>query len=121
MHAEKACGPIGGGANLVGGFVWGTMEDKHIVLHGAPDETTNEVGAAADWSTRFLSVHLEQSYRHFNDAGLVSLPSPGLQGLRTDSPYTTMRLQTFQERREQKVDTLVTRLRLRTTLTPQWE
>ena len=35
MHAEKACGPIGGGANLVGGFVWGTMEDKHIVLDQA--------------------------------------------------------------------------------------
>ena len=61
------------------------IENNVFVLRGAPDETTNEVGAAADLSTRFLSVHLEQSYRHFNDDGLVSLPSPGLPGLRTDT------------------------------------
>src|SRR5215831_11557505 len=97
------------------------IDNNVFVLHGAPDETTNEVGAAADLTTRFLSVHLEQSYRHFNDEGRVFLPSPGLQGLRTDSPFATMRLDTFQEGRDQQVDTLVTRQRLRATLTPQWE
>ncbi len=97
------------------------IDNNVFVLHGAPDETTNEVGAAADLTTRFLSVHLEQSYRHFNDEGMVFLPSPGLQGLRTDAPFATMRLDTFQEGRNQQVDTLVTRLRLRATLTPQWE
>src|SRR5262249_4184783 len=97
------------------------IENNVFVLHGSPDETTNEVGAAADLTTRFLSVHLEQSYRHFNDEGRVFLPSPGLQGLRTDAPFATMRLDTFQEGRDQQVDTLVTRLRLRAPLTPQWE
>lgn len=97
------------------------IDNNVFVLRGAPDETTNEVGAAADFATRFLSVHLEQSYRRFNDAGLVSLPAPGLRGLRTDSPFATMRLDTFQEGRDQQVETLVTRLRLRATLTPQWE
>ncbi len=96
------------------------IENNIFVLRGAPDETTQEVGAAADWSTRGLSVHLEQSYRHFDDDGLVSLPAPGLRGLRTDAPFTTMRLETFQEGREQQIDTLVTRLRLQATLTPQW-
>ena len=97
------------------------IENNVFVLRGAPDETTNEIGAAADLSTRFLSVHLEQSYRRFNDDGLVSLPTPGLQGLRTDPPFATMRLDTFQEGRDQRVETWVTRLRLRATLMSQWE
>ena len=88
---------------------------------GRPDETTNEVGVAADFSTRFLSVRLEQSYRHFDGDGLVSLPSPGLRGLRTDAPFTDMRLDTFREERDQTVETWTTRLQLRATLTPQWE
>src|SRR5215471_10725486 len=92
-----------------------------FVLRGRPDDTTNEVGAAADLSTRFFSVHLEQSYRHFNDHGLVSLPAPGLRGLRTDTPFTTMQLDKFQEGRDQTVDTWVTRLRLRETPMPQWD
>ena len=58
---------------------------------------------AADLSTRLLSVHLEQSYRHFDGDGLVSLPSPGLPGLRTDTPFATMRLDTFREARDQTV------------------
>lgn len=97
------------------------IDNNVFVLRGAPDDTTNEVGVAADWSTPALSVHLEQSYRRFHDDSLVSLPSPGLHGLRTDAPFTAMRLATFQEGREQQVDTLVTRLRLRATLTPQWD
>ena len=97
------------------------IENNVFVLSTAPDETTNEVGVAADLSTRFLSVHLEQSYRHFDGDGLVSLPSPGLRGLRTDTPFTDMRLDTFREERDQTVDTWMTRLRLRATLTPQWE
>jgi len=97
------------------------IDNNVFVLRTDPDETTNEVGVAADLSTHFLSVHLEQSYRRFNDDGLVSLPSPGLQGLRTDSPFATMRLDTFQEGRNQQVETWVTRLRLRATLAPQWE
>ena len=97
------------------------IENNVFVLHGDPDETTNEVGAAADWSTRWLSVHLEQSYRRFHDDGLVSLPAPGLRGLRTDTPFASMRLDTFQEGRDQAIDTFMTRLRLRATLTPQWD
>ena len=97
------------------------IENNVFVLRSTPDETTNEVGAAADLSTRLLSVHLEQSYRHFDGDGLVSLPSPGLPGLRTDTPFATMRLDTFREARDQTVDTWVTRLRLRATPLPPWE
>ena len=97
------------------------IENNVFVLHGDPDETTNEVGAAADWTIGALSVHLEQSYRRFTDDGLVSLPAPGLRGLRTDTPFASMRLDAFQEGRDQAVDTFMTRLRLRATLTPQWE
>src|SRR5215470_12506312 len=96
------------------------IENNVFVLRGRPDDTTNEVGAAADLSTRLFSVHLEQSYRHFNDHGLVSLPAPGLHGLRTDAPFTTMQLDTFQEGRDQTIDSWVTRLRLRATPMPQW-
>jgi hypothetical protein len=97
------------------------IENNVFVLRSTPDETTNEVGAAADLFTRLLSVHLEQSYRHFDGDGLVSLPSPGLPGLRTDTPFTSMRLDTFREGRDQTVDTWVTRLRLRATPLPPWE
>jgi hypothetical protein len=97
------------------------IENNVFVLQSTPDETTNEVGAAADLSTRVLNVHLEQAYRHFNGDGLVSLPSPGLSGLRTDTPFATMRLDTFREGRDQTVDTWVTRLRLRATPLPPWD
>jgi hypothetical protein len=97
------------------------VDDNVFVLPAAPDETTNEVGAAADFSTRMFSVRLEQSYRHFDDDGLVSLSLPGLRGLRTDTPFTGMRLDAFREERDQTVDTWITRLQLRATLTPQWE
>src|SRR5215471_20650416 len=85
------------------------IDNNVFVLHGAPDETTNEVGAATDLSTRLLSVHLEQSYRRFDDNGLVALPAPGLRGLRTDAPFTTMQLDTFHEGRDQTIDSWVTR------------
>jgi hypothetical protein len=97
------------------------IDNNVFVLSTAPDETTNEVGVAADFSTRSLSVRLEQSYRHFDGDGLVSLPSPGLRGLRTDAPFTDMRLDAFREQRDQTVETWTTRLQLRATLTPQWE
>jgi hypothetical protein len=97
------------------------IDNNVFVLRAAPDETTNEVGVAADFSTRRLSVRLEQSYRHFDDDGLVSLPSAGLRGLRSDTPFTGMRLDTFREERDQTMETWTTRLRLRATLTPQWE
>lgn len=97
------------------------IENNVFVLRARPDETINEVGAAVDLSGRWLGLHLEQSYRRFDDNGLVSLPAPGLRGLRTDTPFTTMQLDTFQEGRDQTVDTWVTRLRLRATPMPQWE
>src|SRR6266487_5670382 len=37
MHAEKAGSKVGGSADLVGGVVWGTMEDKHIIIDQARD------------------------------------------------------------------------------------
>jgi hypothetical protein len=97
------------------------IDNNVFVLSAAPDENTNEVGVAADFSTRSFSIRLEQSYRHFDGDGLVSLPSPGLGGLRTDAPFTGMRLDAFREERDQTVETWTTRLQLRATLTPQWE
>jgi len=32
MHAEKASGQVGCGANLIRGFVWGPTENKNIIL-----------------------------------------------------------------------------------------
>jgi hypothetical protein len=97
------------------------IENNVFVLRDAPDETINEVGAAVDFSSRAIDVHLEQSYRRFGDDRRVSLPAPGLRGLRTDAPFATMRLDTFREEHDREVETWTTRLRLRLTLTPRWE
>src|SRR5262249_11008857 len=37
MHTEKASSEVGGSADLVGGFVWGAMEDKNIIVDQARD------------------------------------------------------------------------------------
>lgn len=97
------------------------IENNVFVLRDAPDETTYEVGAAVELATRALNVRLEQAYRRFDDHGLVVLPAPGLRGLRTDPPFTTMRLDAFREKRDHEVETLLTRLRLRLPLSARWE
>lgn len=97
------------------------VENNVFVLRNKPDETTYEIGAAVDLSTRAFDLHLEQSYRHFDDDGRLLLPAAGLAGLRSDTPFLTMRLNRFRESRDQEVKTLLTRLRLRTSVTARWE
>ena len=97
------------------------VENNVFVLHDDPNELTYEVGAAVEFATRALSVRLEQSYRHFDGEGLVSLLTPGLLGLRTDTPFATMQLDTFREERDHEVDTWLTRLRLQASPSPRWE
>src|SRR5574341_1602704 len=97
------------------------IENNVFVLRDAPDETTYEVGAAVELATHAINVRLEQAYRRFDDNGLVVLPTPGLRGLRTDPPFSTMRLDAFRETRDHEVETLLTRLRLRLPLSTRWE
>jgi hypothetical protein len=97
------------------------IENNVFVLRHKPDETTSEFGAVVDLSTRALDLHLEQSYRRFSDDGRLVLPAGGLAGLRSDTPFLAMRLTGFRESRDQEVDTLLTRLRLRSSVTERWE
>jgi hypothetical protein len=97
------------------------VENNVFVLRDDPDELTLGGGVAVEFVTRTLTVRLEQSYRHFDDEGLVSLPTPGLQGLRTDPPFATMQLDAFREERDHEVKTWMTRLRLRASPSPRWE
>lgn len=97
------------------------IENNVFVLRDGLDETTYEFGAALELATRAINVRLEQTYRRFDDTGLVVLPAPGLRGLRTDPPFSTMRLDAFRETRDHEVGTLLTRLRLRLPLSPRWE
>jgi hypothetical protein len=97
------------------------VENNVFVLRDDPDELTLGGGVAVEFVTRTLSVRLEQSYRRFDDEGRLSLPTPGLHGLRTDPPFTTMQLDAFREERDHEVETWLTRLRLRASLSPRWE
>lgn len=97
------------------------LEGNVFGLRQSPAETTNVFGVAADLTTPIGDLHFEQAYRRFDDDGEVTLPMPGLHGLRTDTPFATQRLDTFREAHDNDVETLITRLRLRSTVTERWE